>query len=485
MKFPAISERLVQYVLTLLCGVFVGGLASPTAATAGSTPVDDAIIVALPPSSTPVWSELAPTGATPGVRRQHATVYDPIRHQMLTIGGIAGQNQVLSNDVWRLSLGSELEWSALTRIGTAPTPRRGHSAIYDATNDRVIVFGGYDGTYRTDTWQLTVSGGSVTWTPIVTAGTPPEGSYGHCAIFDPVRDRMVVFGGDGGPTASDRAWALSLSGPPTWTEIVTTGARPARRTGHIGIYDPNGDRMVVFGGMRPGTEYDDTWALNLDGTPQWTAIQPTGVLPESRHFPSAIYDPIVQQLVLFGGWDGDDAFNDLDDTWALPLIGEPVWKNLTAGTRPEKRWGMGVVYDAASDRLILFAGGDEPNYDDTWEMDWLVRPARFNSEEPIASAGASTAVPALGPVLAGASPNPFQQSTTIRFSLSVAAPARLDVFDVSGRRVRALVNGSLPMGEHEARWAGDVESGARAASGVYFLRLESPQGTATRKVFRR
>ena len=74
-------------------------------------------------------------------------------------------------------------------------------------------------------------------------------------------------------------------------------------------------------------------------------------------------------------------------------------------------------------------------------------------------------------VLRGATPNPFNPATDIRFGLPAAARTTLRVFDVSGRLVRTLVDGPLSAGAHTRRWDGRDESGRDASSGVYFVRL--------------
>ncbi|MBK6733382.1 MAG: T9SS type A sorting domain-containing protein [bacterium] len=73
--------------------------------------------------------------------------------------------------------------------------------------------------------------------------------------------------------------------------------------------------------------------------------------------------------------------------------------------------------------------------------------------------------------LYGATPNPFNPRTTLRFSLSRPGEVTLDVYDLSGRRLRTLVSGSLPAGEHVAEWDGCDERGLAAASGVYLMQL--------------
>ncbi len=79
-------------------------------------------------------------------------------------------------------------------------------------------------------------------------------------------------------------------------------------------------------------------------------------------------------------------------------------------------------------------------------------------------------------------PNPFNPRTEIRFVLPREMPARLRIYDISGRLVATLVDGRLPAGEHVATWNGRTDDGGRAPSGVYFSRLTTPDGVQTRKM---
>jgi hypothetical protein len=65
-------------------------------------------------------------------------------------------------------------------------------------------------------------------------------------------------------------------------------------------------------------------------------------------------------------------------------------------------------------------------------------------------------------------PNPFNPSTAIRFSLRTSHIARLSVFDVLGREIAVLVDGTLPAGTHQVMFNGEG-----LASGVYLVRLTS------------
>jgi hypothetical protein len=73
--------------------------------------------------------------------------------------------------------------------------------------------------------------------------------------------------------------------------------------------------------------------------------------------------------------------------------------------------------------------------------------------------------------LAQNEPNPFNPTTSIKFTLSNAGDARLMVFDVSGRLVRVLFDGRLTAGFHALTWDGLDDAGRRLGSGTYFYRL--------------
>ena len=79
-------------------------------------------------------------------------------------------------------------------------------------------------------------------------------------------------------------------------------------------------------------------------------------------------------------------------------------------------------------------------------------------------------------------PNPFNPFTEIAFSLAIRQPVRLDVFDVTGRRVASLLSETLPAGPHEVTWNGRDDAGRRLASGTYFYRLTTTTEHQTRRM---
>jgi hypothetical protein len=79
-------------------------------------------------------------------------------------------------------------------------------------------------------------------------------------------------------------------------------------------------------------------------------------------------------------------------------------------------------------------------------------------------------------------PNPFNPTTRIPFELSRGGRVSLEVYDVAGRRVRRVLDGTFPAGSHAAEWDGRDDSGQPASSGVYFYRMASAAKVETRRM---
>ncbi len=83
--------------------------------------------------------------------------------------------------------------------------------------------------------------------------------------------------------------------------------------------------------------------------------------------------------------------------------------------------------------------------------------------------------------ISGVHPNPFNPRTTVTFYLVDSQRVRLAIHDVAGRRLRLLVDGIMPPGQHAVQWDGCDADGRSLASGVYTVLLESEQGLDHRK----
>src|SRR5262249_3946910 len=147
------------------------------------------------------------------------------------------------SDTWSLALSSALAWTQLTATGALPPALGDHSGIYDALNDRLVVFGGQTASnqFTNKVWSLSLAG-SGSWTEISPSGTPPTARTDHSAVYDALRSRMIIFGGTDGSVRND-VWILSLAGAPAWEQLSPGGSPPNPRYGQSMVYDPVGDRI--------------------------------------------------------------------------------------------------------------------------------------------------------------------------------------------------------------------------------------------------
>jgi hypothetical protein len=204
--------------------------------------------------------------AVPQTRAWHAAIYDPIRAQMVIYGG----NNFTKPDGRHVDGHMDALLDGRARVDgneAQPSPRNSHSAIYDPLRDRMLLFSGgaerHVNDPRDDLPVLSLSGkpkvgsfecggirpkysrimprsmihpmtawwfsrvlhrgvatfsiGTPAWAPVTPSGTPPS-SLGP-VVYDSLRDRALVFSGG--------VFALSLSGPPVWSELSTSGTPAA------------------------------------------------------------------------------------------------------------------------------------------------------------------------------------------------------------------------------------------------------------------
>jgi hypothetical protein len=324
------------------------------------------------PESDGHWNEMPPPP-----RAFHTAVYDPIRGRVIIFGG---DGEKIRNEVWVLCPESKEPWSLLDVSGGLPPPLVGHSAVYDEVRDRILVFGGWDGNdFRNETWELTLDA-PPTWRRLMPVGIQPGGRVDHTAIYDPIRDRMLVYGGFAGSAGPlIELWELSLSGTSEWRELETAGDRPRKRYGHTAIYDPLGDRMLIFGGLEyycidvfgciSSDELSDAWVLELSPTPSWVQLNPVGPILPARYDHSASYDSAGNRMLVFAGRSRTKR-QVYDDLWALSLGEHPSWTRVTPSEEwPSARAGHSTVIDSRRKSLVMIGGAS--NYvlrTDVWEF---------------------------------------------------------------------------------------------------------------------
>ncbi len=240
----------------------------------------------------------------------------------------------------------------------------------------------------TEELSITLTIKPMQWEQVnVNAADPkPPGLSNHSAAYDESADQMIIFGGmvPGGLSAD--LWRLQdVTGTtPVWNQVSAGGSSlPSARTGHKAAYDPDGKRMVIWGGVGQDEDFivDRLWVLtNADGsggTPTWVQLsEGAGQTPSSRLGFSMVYDPGSNRVIVFGGAETDGVTTTLlNDIWVLThangLGGAPAWTNITpaSGSIPDPRMMHSAVYDISNNRMIVFGGStDSETLNDVWVL---------------------------------------------------------------------------------------------------------------------
>lgn len=321
------------------------------------------------------WGQLSPSGTPPSVRAGMSAINDLTTSQFLVYGGDDGSFPSNNKETFAMSLSGagSPAWSSLA---SGPAVRIDYSFVYEPVGKQGILFGGYDGsTAQNTTWSLIPGTG---WSVLPTAGTPPSARSGHSAVF--LGTKMYVFGGQSMSAPPNNllndTYALDFSVvPPTWTQLTTAGFPPPGRLHHSAVADPGNTQMVVFGGQDKASDLNDTWILSLSGTATWIQITGTsGIPPSARYGALAIYSSVAMALILFGGETGTGAC--YNEVWMLTLTGTPTWKEVAPiGSPPGIRGRCAAIFDPVLDRMVIF-GGENVSvfpvvaYNDTWSLDF-------------------------------------------------------------------------------------------------------------------
>ena len=154
-----------------------------------------------------------------------------------------------------------------------------------------------------------------------------------------------------------------------------------------------------------------------------------------------------------------------------------------------------VGQDPASDRLYGSETFSTPGHDyfaaintatyyqiDFYEIAWNSTPPGFSFITPAITADVPGDPSHAGLALATIARAGTGPGVMFRATLPAASRARVDLFDVGGRRVRTLQDGALPEGESVIAWDGRLDGGASAPGGVYFAELSVPAGRRVARV---
>jgi hypothetical protein len=282
-------------------------------------------------SDTWIWNGSTWSGALPVMppspRFAAAMVDDAARGEVVLFGGEDYRFALLSDTwVWNGTSWTQRCGPAQGRCG--PSVRTVHAMAYDADRKRVVMFGGgktlvdraqvHVGSALSDTWEWD----GATWKETCgeTSGTPCAipGLRGASMTYDPVRKRIVLYGGEADRTGDDanlvdRVWEYDGA---TWSKREEITNVPPPRSFASMTYDTTRARVVLHGGLAGlgRVHFSDTW--EYDGN-CWKDVTSSAALPPARGIFASSYDAARGELVVFGGDAPNLSAEDVTDTTAL------------------------------------------------------------------------------------------------------------------------------------------------------------------------
>ena len=283
-------------------------------------------------------------------------------------------------------------WARLEVDGPAPDPREDHTWTVDGEGRIAWLFGGRDGdTSFADLWAFDLGAGS--WRRVDVTGDAPAARFGHEAAWAPGRG-LVVFGGQRGSTFFDDLWlfepgADGASG--SWRLLPPGGGAPVARYGSCSGIGPDGRLWISHGFTSDGVRFADTLAYDFDAG-AWSDQAPPTERPVERCL-HACWWTSDGQLALYGGQTtGVPALGDL---WLFtPGNGGPptnAWVEL-GSQAPGARHLPAVARYGAATFLFGGRGSDREALGETWlAVDGAAgfEPFAAAGDEPPARSGAT------------------------------------------------------------------------------------------------
>jgi len=277
------------------------------------------------------WSNRTPAVSPPG-RDSAAAAYDPVRGVVVLFGGDSGGAPRELGDTWEWD-GGLARWS-LRAAASAIGARQGASMVFDPVSQRVMLFGGYrivgpEQGCRGDVWEWDPV--AADWIPRPQATPTIPRAFSPLAL-DPVRGTFILFGGylDSGPgvAVAHDTWEWDTR-TGVWTELRPP-VRPAGRGDHSLVADPSRGRLVLYGGGPFPPAAVETW--EWDGaTGNWEQVS-TNSNPGYRDSSSMALDPATGKIVAFGGRMYNGAF--APGTWLFDGAAGGSWSEVPAQPHP-------------------------------------------------------------------------------------------------------------------------------------------------------
>ena len=303
----------------------------------------------------------------PGRRQDQSMVWDPDTSSALMFGGHASNTFQYFNDLWQFHWPLR-SWAELQPDFPGPSPRFGHSAVWDVVSRTMLILGGthVSETYG-DMWAYESTRNR--WTLWLSSEGPGPRVY-HTAVWDPLRRAMLAFGGERGVDILAELHYFSFVSRAWWP--LTTGLGP--RSKHTASWDAAARSMLVFGGW-DGQTYLASLQRYDANSDRWAEVTAAGTVPWPRGGHAAAWDPASASVLVVGGVQNrSDTLSFSDDFFSFSVL-TGFWNELGPGAPgatadlppgPSPRASSSMVFDTASPASLLFGGFNGSYLGETW-----------------------------------------------------------------------------------------------------------------------
>lgn len=255
-----------------------------------------------------------------------------------------------------------------------------------------------------------------------------------------------------------RAYAIN-----SWGDIVGMAAPPSNDRFHA-FFGKAGSPLYDLGTL--GGKVSHAYDVNEHGhVCGWSQV---GWSPTASHG-YFWADGVMKDIGTAGGeYSAGFAINDRDEIVGMTSRAD--------GQYVAFQWKSGVLVDLNT----LLPSGSGWFLTRAWDIDAngvIVGEGTLNGEmrafvlTPASLTSVPTAAPPSAVRFLGAHPNPVVGPSRFEFELPATTRAHLELYDLSGRRVREIADGSFPAGRSSVAWDGLDAQGARPPGGVYWASL--------------
>jgi len=289
---------------------------------------------------------------------------------------------LLTNEVWSsandLSLWqNKFSWFTNEIDSIKPTLRYGAMMAFDSNANKIVMFGGYNGTdYLWDLWVFDCTSNTWELKSVDPYNKPDIRAFG-AFVFSTSDNKFYLYGGVNATGNLDDTWSYDLS--TNLFESLSPASPPSARKQMACAYDASVNKMIIFGGYIAAAT-DETWAYDITGN-TWTNKAPV-TKPEVRYLTACCYVPTIgithnACIYVHGGYDGTTRYRDF---WRYKEATN-TWTQMSVTNEDLRlaRYGMQMIYNSTNGYIYCWSGRttlprDSASLEEQEQDMWIISP---------------------------------------------------------------------------------------------------------------